>query len=135
MKNPGEVAGWPDFVHDEGELHPDNIRIKKEIAAKYGEDALWQSWITTCKKMNNISRDITAQQTAMIPEIQYDDVFQLTEGQKERLKAGGCFVIRGAVPKETATEWFRDLQEYVDANDGVITGKQSNKESTIDVPN
>jgi hypothetical protein len=92
MKDANAASSWPEFTHDKGELHPENTRIKKEIAAKYGENGLWQSWITTCTKLNETAKGIAVQQTQKIPELHYDEVFSLSEERKATLKATGCFV-------------------------------------------
>lgn len=131
MKNSSEADGWPQFTHDEGELHPDNARIKKDIASTYGEQQLWKSWITTCDKLNELTKVIRDQQTAKIPEIQYDEVFSLSDEKREHLKAVGCFVIRGTIPTETAKEWFTNVQSYVEENKDKITGECSPSQDPI----
>lgn len=123
MKNASEASGWPQFVREEGELDPENVRVKKDIAAEYGEEALRKSWITTCNALNKITRSIEDKQTSLIPELSYDEAMDMSEAKKDELRSVGCFVIRGAVPKETADGWFDDLQGYVNDNKDTITGK------------
>lgn len=122
MKNADEASGWPQFTHDEGELHPDNSKAKKSIADRYGEDSLWKSWITTCNKLNDISQEISSKQTSKIPDISYDEALSLSDDKRELLKAAGCFVVRGTIPTETAEAWFNSVQKYVKDNEGTITG-------------
>lgn len=124
MRNPTEDwPAWPEFTHDKGELDPDNVRVKKKIAAEYGEGALRKSWLAVCKKLESLTKEIEEKQTAMIPELTYDDFFALDEVAREKLKDVGCFVIRGAVPSETAKSWFEGLQSYVEDNKDSITGQ------------
>lgn len=117
---------WPEMTHETGELDPDNARIKREIAAEYGEDSLRRSWLAVCSKLESLTQEIKTKQTEMIPELSYDEFFTLNDSEKERLKNVGCFVVRGTVPEETAKGWFDGLQDYIRQNKGTITGECDN---------
>ena len=130
MRNPSEEwPAWPEMTYEKGELHPDNVKVKKDIVAEYGEDALRHSWLAVCKRLDSLTEQIKEKQTAMIREVSYDDFFKLSDAEKEELKNVGCFVVRGTVPPETASAWFQGLQKYVQDNEGVITGKEHFQES------
>ncbi|KAI2607211.1 DUF1479-domain-containing protein [Hypoxylon fragiforme] len=123
MSGPGdEWPDWPEMTAETGELNPDNIKIKKEIAAAYGEAALRKSWLAVCERLKGLTDEIAAKRTSIIPELAYDDFFKLGEEEKQRLRDVGCFVVRGLVPEETANGWFEDLNNYVQENQGVISG-------------
>lgn len=114
---------WPEMTYEKGELHLDNVKIKKDIAAEYGEEALRRSWLAVCDRLNTVTQEIKEKQTGMIREVSYDEFFTLSVADKERLKDVGCFVVRGTVPEKTAETWFRDLQSYVEENKDAITGE------------
>ena len=118
----GEWPDWPELTPETGELDPENVKIKKDIAATYGEAALRKSWIAVCDKLKDLTNDITTKGTSVIPELAYDDVFKLSDIEKQRLRDVGCFVVRGLVPEETANGWFEDLNNYVKENKGAIGG-------------
>jgi hypothetical protein len=42
--------------------------------------------------------------------------------KKEELKTVGCFVVRGVVSKNEATEWYHQLKGYVAGNKESVTG-------------
>lgn len=128
MPSPGEEwPDWPEMTPETGELDPENIKIKKEIGALYGEAALRKSWLAVCDKLKSLSNEIATKRTSAIPELAYDDIFKLGDEEKQRLRDVGCFVIRGLVPEETANDWFEDLNTYVQENKGAIGGKQRQK--------
>lgn len=106
-----------------GELDPENVKIKKEIAAAHGEAALRKSWLAVCDRLKTLTDEIATKRTGVIPELAYDDFFKLGDEEKQRLRDVGCFVIRGLVPEEAANDWFEDLSTYVQENKGAIDGK------------
>lgn len=128
MTSPGEEwPDWPEMRRETGELDPENIKIKKEIEATYGEAALRKSWLAVCDRLKSLTDEITTKRTSAIPELAYDDFFKLGEEEKQRLRDVGCFVIRGLVPEETANAWFEDLNTYLQENKGAVGGKQTSK--------
>lgn len=130
MGDAGKVRNqwaWPEYVREEAELDPDNVKIKEAIAAQYGEDALRRSWLAVCKKLEAITQEIKSKGTEIIPEFSYDGFFNMTDAEKEMVKERGCFVIRNTIPKETADAWFQDIVTYKEENKGVITGEDPNQ--------
>lgn len=118
----GEWPDWPELTPETGELDPENVQIKKDIVAIYGEAALRKSWLAVCEKLKSLADEIASKGTGVIPELAYDDVFKLSDSEKQRLRDVGCFVVRGLVPEETANGWFEDLNTYVKENKGSIGG-------------
>lgn len=114
---------WPEYHRAEAELDPENIDVKKVIAAQYGEDALRRSWLAVCKELENSTQEMIDQGTNLIREFSYDEFFQMGDADKEEIKRRGCVVIRGTIPSETANGWFQDIKTYMKDNKGVITGK------------
>ncbi|KAI1252415.1 hypothetical protein MGN70_006990 [Eutypa lata] len=123
MPNPvQDWPDWPEMTPETGELDPENVKIKKEIAAAYGEAALRKSWLAVCDRLKTLTDEIATKRTGVIPELAYDDFFKLGDEEKQRLRDVGCFVIRGLVPEEAANDWFEDLSTYVQENKGAIDG-------------
>jgi len=112
---------WPEYTKEEAELDTDNVRIKKEIAAQYGEDALRRSWNAVCKQLEILAQAIK-DGTSLIHVFSYEDFFKMTDLEKEEIKRRGCMVVRGTIPEETAKSWFQDIKTYLQENEGIITG-------------
>lgn len=115
---------WPEFTPSKGEYDSTGefIQYKKDLVALYGEEAIRRSWLKVCKELETITDDIAEKGTAAIPEIQYDDFFNLSPDMKRTLKDTGCFVVRGVVSEGQATAWFDDLKQYVADNRQNIGG-------------
>lgn len=124
---PGALSkwpAWPEFTAAKGEADPTGefIQYKKNIVAIYGEEAIRRSWLKVCKELETVTDEIAEKGTLAIPEVQYEDLFTLNPERKEALKNTGCFVVREAVPRNLATEWFNDLKTYVADNRPNISG-------------
>lgn len=124
MGDAGVVDDWPwqEYVREGAELHPDNIQVKRDILAEYGEDNIRRSWIEVCKKLEAVSEEIKTKGTSIIREFSYEEFFNMSEEEKEAVKESGCVVVRGTIPSELATEWFEWMKTYMEDNKGVITG-------------
>ncbi|EFX01455.1 hypothetical protein CMQ_6397 [Grosmannia clavigera kw1407] len=96
IKKPEEA--WPQWA----ELYPDKAKYKQEIAAKYSEAALRQSWLAVCARLEELTAEMAVQQTAGIPELSYDETICPSEAVQERMRKAGCIVMCDTVPKETA---------------------------------
>ncbi|KAJ9131784.1 DUF1479-domain-containing protein [Pleurostoma richardsiae] len=117
-----EWPDWPEHTPETAELQEENIKIKKEIAAEYGEASLRKSWLAVCEKLKALTDELAEKQSSIIREIPYDDFFRLDEEEKQQLRDVGCFVVRGTISKEMADGWFNDLNSYVEANRDKING-------------
>ncbi|KIW91475.1 uncharacterized protein Z519_07441 [Cladophialophora bantiana CBS 173.52] len=122
---PGRLMSWPDwpeFTAAKAEPGDDLVGYKKAIVDKYGKDNIIKSWLKVCKELESVTDHIAEHGTAVIPEIQFDEVFNLTPERKQALKDVGCFVVRNVFGREEADKWFKDLKEYVAANRSQIRG-------------
>lgn len=126
---PGALQKWPawqEFTAAKGEADPTGefIQYKKDLVAIYGEEAIRKSWLKVCKKLESVTDEIADKGTAAIAEVRYEELFDLSSDQKQKLKDTGCFVVRGVVSENLATEWFNDLKTYVADNRPNIGGKK-----------
>jgi hypothetical protein len=114
---------WPDYTRESGQRGSDLIRYKKELVAQYGEENIQRSWIKICKELEVITDEIAKQKSSVIPEIKFADFQNLTPEKKQELQTKGCFVVRQVVSQEKATEWFKDLKQYIADNKEHVSGK------------
>lgn len=117
-------AGWPSFVpQDEDPKDTYQKNLKREIIAEYGEAAIREAWIKTCKALEAVTSSISKQGSAAVPAFQYDDVVG-PQNQEilARMKEAGCFIIRGVIPREESTGLFDELQAFISDNKDVVTG-------------
>jgi hypothetical protein len=113
---------WPIFLAEKGENKPENVTYKRTIVKKYGTEAIRQSWLETCKTLERVTAEIEEKKTDIIPVLTLDEILNASEEEKEHLKSVGCFVVRGVVPRNEATQWYWDLKGYVEENRDSITG-------------
>ena len=113
---------WPAFSQDNAEVNDDLAGYKKAIIARYGREALTESWLKVCKTLESVTNEISTVGSAMIPEVQFEDFLALSEGQKQKLKDIGCFVVKNVFAPEQADEWYEALKEYVASNEQNING-------------
>lgn len=118
---------WPEYTAAKGEADPTGelIQYKKALVARYGEEAIRRSWLKVCNELEVITDEIAEKGTAAIPEIPYNDLFDLSLEKKQILKDTGCFVVRGVVSEDLASKWSGDLKTYVADNRSHIGGKMS----------
>ena len=124
---PGKLVHWPEwpeFTQEKGEQEPDLLQYKQEIAFEYGTENLCKSWLRICKELESVTELLAEEGTSAIPELQYDEIFQLSTEQKQKLKDIGCVVVRNVVSQEQATEWFHMLKQYVADNRPKISGEE-----------
>ena len=125
-KMPGKLQTWPDwpeFTAAKGEAADDLLGFKKAIVDKYSKDNIVKTWLRVCKELESLTERIDEQGTSVIPEVQYDEMFEMAPERKQELKDVGCFVVRGVFERDQADKWFADLKEYVASNRSSIGGK------------
>jgi Protein of unknown function (DUF1479) len=72
----------------------------------------------------HISRAVDAIRTdaaagrPVVPEVDYRDISEgrVSDAMQSAIRATGCAVVRGVIPASTASGWFDELGEYLDAN-------------------
>lgn len=113
---------WPEYTSDKGEDEERFAQHKKDIAEQYGEDALRQSWLKVCEKLEALTDEIAEKGTSMIPTLSFDEIKTLSPEKRAQLQARGCFVVRGVVDRPTADDWFQKTKTYVADNKSSIKG-------------
>jgi hypothetical protein len=113
---------WPIFSAEKGENKPENVTYKRTIVGKYGAEAIRQSWLEICKILERVTAEIAAKNTEIIPVLTLEELLNASEETKEQLKNIGCFVVRGVLPRNEATQWYWDLKGYAEENRESITG-------------
>lgn len=94
--------------------------LKKTILSEYGADSLRQAWIKTCKALSSVTSSIEKLGSASIPVFQYDEIVsEKNEKALDRVKAMGCCIVRGVIPKDEADQHFEDLTSFISQNDNV----------------
>jgi hypothetical protein len=117
-------TGWPSFTpadNDPSDKFPEEL--KAGIISEYGAAALRTSWIKTCTKLASVTARLQTLGNAAIPVLSYDEVVSPNNKDAvDGMKAAGCFVIRGVIPNEVATQEFKDLQAFIADNKDLVTG-------------
>lgn len=114
---------WPEFSAEHGETDESLIQYKRDIVEEYGKDNIVRAWVKVCAELEKITVDIAARGTSAIPEVDFKDIFTLSDSERQKLKDTGCFVIRGVYDRAQADRWFQDLKSYVAANKDEVKGK------------
>jgi hypothetical protein len=130
IKMPGALQKWPAWpeytaAKDEADPTGELIQYKKGLVARYGEEAIRKSWLKVCKELELVTDEIAEKGTSAVPEIQYEELFNLSAEKKLGLKDTGCFVVRGVVSEDLASEWFSNLKTYVADNRSNIRGMRN----------
>ena len=117
-------SGWPSFTPKD-DVVGDTFQkdLKARIIAEYGIEALQISWTKTCNALNSVTSRISTVGNTSIPVLSYDEALCATNNRfRERMKATGCFIIRGVIPKAEAVQHFEDLEIFIAENKDTITG-------------
>jgi Protein of unknown function (DUF1479). len=115
---------WPEFVSSDvpPEEEEQFKTYKKQIVNEYGEENLRKAWLKTCEDLKAITAELSQKGSAVIPELEFNDLQSLSEEKVNELKKIGCFVIRGVIPAEEATAQFEKLKQYVSVNKDSLHG-------------
>ncbi|KAJ7918667.1 hypothetical protein B0H13DRAFT_1992415 [Mycena leptocephala] len=66
---------------------------------------------------------IAEQGESIVPQIPIESIHKgLSTEEISSIRAAGCVLVKGAVPKEEAVSWKQDIQDYVAANPGQVKG-------------
>jgi hypothetical protein len=116
---------WPEFGDTslDGLEDPDFLAVKQAIFAEYGVQKLTQSWLATCKELQQVTDEIIGNRD-IIPVFSGPDLLQtgFTDEQISKVKRTGCFVVKEVVPKDETTELYTSLNEYISDNRAQIKG-------------
>ncbi|KAJ7656448.1 hypothetical protein DFH06DRAFT_471627 [Mycena polygramma] len=94
-----------------------------ELKRTMWNEGLVQSWKEVLDALQVETARIAELGEKVVPQIPFES-FQkgLSAGDISSIRTAGCVVVKGAVPKEEAIAWKRDIQEYVGANPGQVKG-------------
>lgn len=115
---------WPEFVSSDvpSEEEEQFKAYKKHIVNEYGEENLRKAWLKTCDDLKTITAELSQKGSAVIPELEFNDLQNLSEEKVNELKKVGCFVIRSVIPAEEATAQFKNVKQYVSDNKDSLHG-------------
>lgn len=115
---------WPEFsLADVPVQSEERMKgYKKAIVAEHGEQSLRNAWIKTCERLEIITRQLITEGSSIIPVLEYENLENLDDEEKQRMKELGCFVIRGVIPQEEVSSQYKSLKGYIDSNRESISG-------------
>ncbi|KAJ7066227.1 hypothetical protein C8F01DRAFT_981977 [Mycena amicta] len=103
---------------------PRFAELKRELweNARVG-GGLEQSWKEVLAELEVETERIARIGDAMIPQVTMESIKNgLSADEAAKIRAAGCVVVRGAVPKEEAIGWKLGIQDYVAANRDKVKG-------------
>jgi hypothetical protein len=118
---------WPEFriANKDNVQDPCFATAKAEVIAEYGEEALRQGWVKTCKNLQNVTEEIAPLGSDAVPVFEMSSIIEnsgLTDEQQSKLRQRGCCVVRGVLSEEEATTKYHDLKQYITENRDRIMG-------------
>ncbi|KAJ7117571.1 hypothetical protein C8R44DRAFT_925086 [Mycena epipterygia] len=94
-----------------------------ELKRALWNEGLLQSWKEVLEELEVASERIAERGEAMIPTLTMESIRRgLSAEEMSNIRAAGCVVVKGAVPKEEAIAWKKDIERYVAANPGQVKG-------------
>ncbi|RDW67512.1 hypothetical protein BP6252_08908 [Coleophoma cylindrospora] len=129
VSSSGKLSNWPaweEFTYHDDASGKDTgfSKVKREIIAEFGADALREAWLKTCAELEKITDEIARKGTGIIPVFDFADVMHDDAGHtfESEIKRTGCCIIRGVIDESEATQMYHDLKEFVHSNKDHITG-------------
>ncbi|KAJ9307886.1 hypothetical protein DTO027B5_5160 [Paecilomyces variotii] len=115
------LAAWPDWPEfASSDVRPEDEEefkeYKRQIIDEYGEENIRKAWLKTCEDLKVITAILSEKGSSVIPELDFNDLQDLSEEKVKELKKIGCFVIRNVIPTAEATAQFENLKQYVSEN-------------------
>lgn len=95
---------------------PDQFRTLKASLVEGREDAIQASWDRLLQRLQAENDLVAKQGSKVIPEIQFDHLYEGLRNNKDEIKKRGAVVIRGVVPEEEARGYKFELDEYIRKN-------------------
>ncbi|KAF7370278.1 Duf1479 domain protein [Mycena sanguinolenta] len=94
-----------------------------ELKRSMWNEKLIQSWKEVLEALEVESARIAEQGEKLIPQIPMESIHNgLSPEELANIRAAGCVVVKGAVPREEALAWKEDIKSYVAANPGQVKG-------------
>ncbi|KZO97475.1 DUF1479-domain-containing protein [Calocera viscosa TUFC12733] len=90
--------------------------LKRSIIAPSDEEAIKACWADIISTLADAHKEITTKGPSIIPEVDFADLYKLTDAQKDEIRQVGSVVVHNVVDDEKALEWKAMLREYVKAN-------------------
>lgn len=88
--------------------------IKKAIVRD--PDSLKESWIRVKKALKDGIQEIKELGEGAIPQLNFEELDQLSDEKRAEIHKRGVVVIKGVVPKQEANSWDAELRNYILAN-------------------
>ncbi|KAG6337106.1 hypothetical protein ID866_1980 [Astraeus odoratus] len=92
------------------------IELKRQIIAAATEERLMASWTDLLQEMAKRTSEIVQHGPDHIPQVNFNDLDNLTPEQLDVIRQKGCVVIRGVVDSVEAVQWKADLDEFIKNN-------------------
>ncbi|KAJ5992053.1 hypothetical protein N7451_007777 [Penicillium sp. IBT 35674x] len=109
---------WPEFTVSDVPLQSED-RMKgynRAIVAEHGKQSLRKAWIKTCERLEQNTQQLITEGSSIIPVLEYEDLENFDNNEKQRMKELGCFVIREVIPQGEVFSQYRSLQGLIASN-------------------
>lgn len=97
--------------------------LKKSIIKPENKERVIESYHRLTQALETESERIAKLGPKAIPEINFTDIEenggQLPESIESDVRSTGCLIIRGVVSEEQASQWEKELKDYVKSHPGV----------------
>ncbi|KIY44067.1 DUF1479-domain-containing protein [Fistulina hepatica ATCC 64428] len=103
---------------------PSLVDLKRSIADTYPDfkARATQAWAEIIDELAKATGTIAVEGSSYIPQMQFQDLANLSNERIQEIKRKGSLVIHDVVDDDVATQWKRDLDEFVTVNDALIEG-------------
>ncbi|GAD97004.1 hypothetical protein NECHADRAFT_55518 [Paecilomyces variotii No. 5] len=126
-----EWPDWPEFItSDVSSAEEEEFKeYKRQILKEYGEESIRKAWLKACEDLKAVTSELSERGSSVIPELEFNEVQNLSEEKVKKLKEIGCFVIRGVIPTAETAAQFENLKQYVSENRDSLHAWPSNNPS------
>ncbi|RMY98202.1 hypothetical protein D0862_07698 [Hortaea werneckii] len=123
---PGAIPkwpAWPEFPSEGGNAKDtDYATAKHAVLEACDANTLRRNWIAVCDELKEITDEIAARRSEMIPVCEASEVLRrgFTDEQVAAIKQTGCAVITDVIPEDKSQRLYDELQRYLKDNKGEI---------------